>query len=90
MPIRNAIRNTRRSLTRLTGYTLLGLGCILAISPLPAGAVLIGAGGAILLPLDSGFRRRLRRRRAKWKWLDRSINRIGQLNPRGLGRLLIR
>lgn len=84
------IRHGKRSLTRLAGYVLLGLGSGLALSPLPAGAVLMGAGAAILIPLDSGFRRRLRHGRAQWKWLDEAMNRIGRLRPDGIGRLLIR
>lgn len=88
-PLR-AIGSARRSLTRWSGYALLGVGSVLTVSPLPAGAVLVGAGIAILIPLDSGFRRRLRHGREQWKWLDETMNRIGRLRPDGIGRLLIR
>lgn len=90
MPFKRIFTKAHRPAKRAAGYALIGLGGILAITPLPAGILLAGAGAAILMPLDSGFRRWTREQRRRWKWLDSALNRIGQVVPGSLGRYLVR
>ena len=90
MPMKRIFRTAHRPAKRAAGYALIGLGGILAVTPLPAGILLAGAGAAILMPLDSGFRRCVRERRRNWKWLAGTLNRIGHAVPGSLGRYLIR
>ncbi|MBO6764479.1 hypothetical protein [Maricaulis sp.] len=90
MPMKRIFRTAHRPAKRAAGYALIGLGSVLAITPLPAGILLAGVGAAILIPADSGFRRWVRERRRSSKWLDGTLNRIGHAAPGSLGRYLIR
>lgn len=90
MPMKHIFRSAYRPAQRAAGYALIGLGSVLAVTPLPAGLLLAGIGAAILIPADSGFRRWVRERRRSWKWLDSTLNRIGHVVPGALGRYLVR
>ncbi|RKQ95662.1 hypothetical protein [Maricaulis maris] len=77
-------------LTRVVGYVLIAAGAVLAVSPVPLGAVLVAVGMAILIPTDARFRTFLRGRRKRWHWLDKALNRLGHHAPSPYDRYLRR
>jgi hypothetical protein len=90
MSSHSLLRAVARTTTRVAGYSLIGVGGVLALSPLPTGAVLMGVGAAVLIPTDRGFRNWLRDRRRRWDWLDTSLHHVGKRTPGRFGRYLRR
>lgn len=90
MSVHSLMRSVARTTTRVAGYGLIGVGGVLAISPVPTGAVLMGVGAAFLIPTDRRFRSWLRDRRKRWDWLDDGLDSLGKRTPGRFGRYLRR
>lgn len=78
----------RRILTSLVGAALIVYGVIAALSPLPAGVLLIVLGMVMIGLANPAARPLIRTMRRKWRWFDRLAAALGRRAPAGIRSLV--
>ncbi|MBB5520072.1 hypothetical protein [Amphiplicatus metriothermophilus] len=73
-----------RLLTSLTGAVLIVYGIVAAVSPLPAGVVLIGVGLLMIALANPAARPLIRALRRRWRWFDRLVEMAGKRAPKNV------
>ncbi len=76
-----------RIVTTLIGVILIVYGVIAAISPLPAGVVLVFVGILMIAGANPAARPVIRGARAKWRWFDRLVRLAGKHGPSDVRRV---
>lgn len=78
----------RRIITSLVGAVLIVYGVIAALSPLPAGALLIVLGMVMIGLANPAARPLIRAMRRRWRWFDRLVTGLGRRAPAGVRSLV--
>ncbi|MEM1288791.1 MAG: hypothetical protein AAGH60_10610 [Pseudomonadota bacterium] len=73
---------------RSIGYTLVLLGLIVLILPIPFGIPMIGAGTVLLVTNCPASRRLLRLARKRWRSADRLFEAIEKNVPQGVAKIV--
>ncbi|MCA8888819.1 MAG: hypothetical protein KDA46_08330 [Parvularculaceae bacterium] len=76
-----------RIVTTLIGVVFIVYGVIAAVSPLPAGVVLVFVGVLMIAGANPAARPFIRRARARWRWFDRLVRLAGKHGPRDVRRV---
>lgn len=71
-----------RLATSLIGAALVIYGVIAALSPLPAGLVMVVLGLLTIASANPAARPLIRRLRARWRWFDALVAAAGKRDPR--------
>lgn len=88
MPAMTPPKPPRRLLRFLAGWLLVGVGAVLAPTPLPLGLPLVAAGLYLLARDSAAVRRAIRDRRRTLPGLSRGLNGIKQRMPAGVRRMI--
>ena len=73
-----------RFVTSIIGFVLIVYGVIAAISPLPLGVPLVVLGLLMIAGANPAARPLIRRMRARWRWFDAIVSRIGEKSPENI------